>query len=385
MQNEFSRKITCNEKLYIALADCGINTTFRILLGVDKKPSAVDLECAFVQAVKNCPAVNLKYQGGRWRFSEDIPKLEQVETACEDISAHPIPFLDYRKHTVQLRSIYHKPTDRWFISVSFFHGACDGKSAMCFVEDIFLALNNQPLKKYRWDITDEIITKMYGNRHTEKLKLSAKCQFKTTDCQRKPASDVKFLSVDYQSGSISGKLSYAAAQLFMPANATVMIPVDIRKYIDKQDEILFGNLALPIFCDCGQKDKAQLLKEIEMKLRSGAALSLNNARHFAIYKIPLWLIRLALKQYLRYIKRKKRFVLCGIISYLGNVDGAHLENPLFEVLDIFASLDALPFCGLNIVAISFREKMHISIAGDATRISQKTYNYLAESVEKHIK
>ncbi len=385
MKNSFARKLTCNEKLYVALAECGINVTYRFLIRIDKELPVTVFSCAFKKALENCRAVNLKYQKGKWYFSEYMPEFKFIDSDADSIFSHPLSFLDHRKHTVCASGIYHKKTGSHYISIEFFHGACDGRGALNFVYDIFSALNGQPLTEYVWHITDLDIVEKHAKQHRERPKLGVGSTLKDSGGVKREQSRLNMLSTPYRPGGISGKLSFAISQVFSSTDTTVMIPVDVRKYSEQTNIFLFGNLSLPLFYQCGGKTQAQISDEIREKLKSGAALSKYSAKYFALDKIPLPAACFGLKLYLNYIRKNKSFVLGGIVSHLGDVDMLILENPFFKVIDMAVQAEKYPFCAFDIFSIGFGENLNIGITCDPDRIDEKVYRELTENIKLYVK
>ncbi len=387
LKDTWVRKATCIEKLYVALADNGTSPTFRYLVRIDREIPAAEVETAVKAAVENCPAANLAYHNNSWYFSDYLPEFVVHEATEDDILAYPITDVDCRKHTLKVSGIHHQKTDLHYIAVEFFHGACDGLSALSFIYDIFAALDSRALTKYTWDMTDIQVVKQYATQHTEKPELVTPCLLKgpeNGDIEEAPRSSQ--VTIPHHAGGIAGKLSFALSQVFTKRNAKVMIPVNMRAYIDdsNQDEFMFGNLASALFCRCGGKSQAQIMGDIKNKLATRAALSRRTTQFHAIKWSFLFLVRLFVKIYEFFWSKKNRFAMSGMISHLGRVDESRLQNPHFQVTDMSCQLNYFPLCAFVLVSIGFGEKLNVSIRCNPKRTDAKTLNDLQESIRQNV-
>ena len=383
MKNEFVRKVACNEKLYIASADCGVNIAYRFLIRIDGNISVDLFDIALKKATENCKGVNLKYHKGKWYVSDYLPKFEFVETDVDDIYMYPISWIDYHKHSFKVGGIYHKKTGNRYISFEFIHCVCDGGSAISFIYDVFSALNGKPLTKYVYNITDDDIVRKYGKDNIEKPKIFLGCELKDKEI-RIPAKRYNFLSTSYTRGGISAKLVYAVSQQFTGKDVTVMIPVDLRKYISDKDTFYFGNLTLPIFYRCSKKRKDQISAEIKEKLKNRSVLSKYNSRNFYLSFLPMFLVDFVIKSYLGFLKHRKKFILCAIVSYMGEVDKSRLVNDYFEVEDIIVQAEKYPFCTFDTFSIGFGDHLNVGITCENGQISEKIYHDLTETIKASV-
>lgn len=366
------------------MADCGVNTTYRCLIRIDREPPASVVERAVQSAVGNCKAINLKYRKGKWYFSDYIPKFEFYQCESEDVCSHPISFLDYQKHTLLVSGLNHKATGNRYICVEFFHSACDGLSALNFVYEIFDALNERTTVKYVWDVYDVQITKKHATKKGDAFGLKPICMLKKPiTCGEKPPSTT-CVSTRYNRGGIAGKLSFALSKLFSNSDASVMIPVNVRNYSDEKDAFLCGNIALPLFLQVGGKGREQLTDEIKNKLKKGTVLSKTVTTCFWLDKFPRFINRFLMKQYLHYLKRKDRFVWCGLVSYLGEADLSRLVNPFFEVTDMLFQIGSLPVFGFTTVSLGFAGKLNVSLSCDPDRIDKSTQCRLIENIKTSV-
>lgn len=207
MDSTWVRKATCIEKLYVALADNGTSPTFRYLIRVDQELPAESIDAAVKAAVSNCPAANLKFNNNHWYFSDYLPPFTTSVAHEDDILTHPISDMDCRKHTLKVSGLYHRVSDTRYIAVEFFHGACDGLSALNFIYDVFAALDKRALTKYTWNMTDMQVVKQYATQHTERPDLVTPCLMKCPSGPIQQAPRVSQVTVPYRAGGISGKLN----------------------------------------------------------------------------------------------------------------------------------------------------------------------------------
>lgn len=339
------------------------------------------IEIAVKTAVNNCKAANLKYSKGNWLFSDYIPKFQFHECDAEDVSSHPISFLDYQKHTLSVSGLHHTTTGNRYLCVEFFHSACDGLSALHFIYEIFDALNKKTSVRYAWDVSDIQIAKQNSTDEANPFSLTSCCALKKpADCGEKSLS-LTSVSTRYTRGGITGKLSYALSKIFSKADASVMIPVNVRRYSDVKNAFLCGNIALPLFLQVGGKGKKQIADEIKYNLKKGTILSPTVPTCFWLEKFPRFINRLLMKQYLHYLKRKKGFLWCGLVSYLGEVDLSRLENPFFEVMDMLFQIESLPVFGFTTVSLAFGDNLNISLSCDPNRIDRRTQCKLIENIK----
>lgn len=386
------RKATCIEKLYVALADNGNSPTFRYLVRVDRELPIAEIDAAVKAAVSNCPAANLKYRNNSWFFADYLPEFAVVDAYEEDVIEHPISYVDCRKHTLAVSGIRHVKTDTYYIAVEFFHGACDGLSALNFIYDIFAALDNRALTKYSWDVTDIQVVNEYATQHTEKPDLVTACELKTpapiAGETTNETAGITQVTIPYRAGGISGKLSCALSQVFTNKRAKVMIPVNMRAYVDNnkdKDTFMFGNLASALFCQCGGKSQNQILGDIKNKLATRAALSRRTTEFRAIRASSLFLLRWVVRMYETFWNRKNRYALSGMISHLGPVDQTRLQNPHVNVTDMYCHLNYFPLCGFVLVSICFGDKLNVSIRSNPKqRVDEKTINDLKENIRQYV-
>ena len=377
------RKATCIEKLYVALADNGTSPTFRYLIRVDQELPVEAIEAAVQAAVSNCPAANLKFSNDSWYFSDYLPAFTTSVADEDDVVTHPISEVDCRKHTLKVSSLYHRVTDTRYIAVEFFHGACDGLSALHFIYDIFAALDKRALTKYTWNMTDIQVVKKYATQHTEKPDLVTPCLMKSPAGPIQEAPNVSQVTVPYRAGGISGKLSYAIAQVFGKDSAQMMIPVNMRAYIEqKKDEFMFGNLAAVLFCRCGGKTQSQILSDIKHKLATRAALSRHTTQFRLINNTSLAAIRFFVRMYENLWSKKNRYAISGMISHLGPVDESRLLNPHCRVTDVSCQLNYFPLCGFILVSICFGDKLNVSIRCNPKRTDAKTLHELHNNIRR---
>ena len=347
----FARKVTCNEKIFLALTDCRAHMIFRFLLHLDAKPSLDVLEEALRKALENCPDANLRFLRHAWYVAEYLPPIEFFESDSDSIEEHPISELDYRKNTMKMSVIHHKKTDGWYIALEFFHGACDGRSALNFTYDIFSAMSGAPMNHYVRGVTDAQLVKKYTDpRYAEPPKILQRCRMKNAPTGKQRQKELNVFSTDYRSGAIAAKLTYAVSQVYRPEKATVMIPVDLRGYMDEQEPFRFGNLVLPLFYRSGGKDLARISRQLRKKIKRGAALSPYGARNPALYLAPLWLVRTITKIYLNFLQKTDRYMFCSIVSYLGSVDPSRMTSPHVNATDMTFQATSVPLWGFGMLA-----------------------------------
>ena len=384
MENAFVRRVSCNEKLFIASANSGVNITYRFLIGINGDLPFDLLKAALEKAVSNCKGVNLRYRRCKWYLSDYLPEFKIVESDAEDIYSHPISEIDHRKHTFKASVIHHKKTNGKYISLEFLHCVCDGEAAISFVYDIFAALNGQPLTKYCWNYTDHDVVKNYAKEHTEKPKVFLGCEFKDNSGEEK-ADRFNLMTTPYQKGGVSAKVSYAVAKLFTEKDVTVMIPVNVRGYLPKSDEFCFGNLTLPLFIQCKGKSRDEISDEIRGKLKRGASLSKYIAKNFYLDIAPMPIVDFVIKSYIGFIKHRKSFILCAIVSYMGDVDESRFENPYFEVSDMIAQAEKYPYCAFDTFSVGFKGHLNVGITCENRLIDEKNYRQLTENIKESFK
>ena len=165
----------------------------------------------------------------------------------------------------------------------------------------------------------------------------------------------------------------------------MMIPVDIRKYFSENDSFYFGNHTLPIFHQCRGKSRERLSSEISTKLKTGTALSRHSSNNFYLKHIPMPIVDFIIRSYLGFLKHRKSFILCAIVSYMGEVDEARLKNPYCEVTDVIVQAEKYPFCTFDTFSIGFRGRLNVGITCENGQISKRLYNKLTDDIKECVK
>ena len=380
------RKPSGLEAFFIDLDACGCNMTFHYFLKLDREPCLDQMNVVLQKALETHKGINLKFAKNRWCKSDYTPQCIVKLMDTDDVYTCSVSRLDFRRNTVDLNVLHHEEKDLWYLCFDFFHGAVDGRSGLQFIYDFFHILNGDYTAVNNFRLRDVDIV---GDKETPRIRskktripLFPKCNPKNWIPRQSGENKTIVLKSNNCIKSSAAKLAGAVAQCFTSKSARMIIPVDIRRYAKRTGEFLFGNLIAPIFVDANTVRKIEDVRtEILEFVKQKPLLSAIVSKLDIYSKIPPKLRQLVISFLLPLVMKCRRFICCALVSPIGLIDNAQLENSSFKVEDIAVTFIAFPFTAFTVTSVQFNGHTNTTIAWHSGRVPKQTVSQLIENID----
>lgn len=385
MESSFIRKTSGAESFFIDLEECNCNMTFHYYLKLDRQPDLSELNATFAKVLATHSGINLRYRNDAWYKSDFIPECIVKDIDCEDIYSYKPTRLNHRKQTIGLNLLHMTVTDTWYLCFDFFHGAVDGRSGVFFIYEFFSVLNgNEPSNcEFKLRDKDIIETKIRGKHRTNNYNFTVIPECDPDNWQPSKSGEVKTYvwSHNVCASSLSSKLSLAVGKCFNKS-AKMIIPIDIRRYSEDQEKVLFGNLFVPVFIDANTLRKADEIKDDIVNYVRHQPLLQAITKHLSIYtKFPSKIRRAVIRFFLPMVMSSKKFIYCALVSPIGHIDSEKLKNDKFNVEDVNVTFISFPFTAFSVISVQYDGHTNTTVAWDSGRVPQNTANKLIENID----
>lgn len=358
MKRSYVRRPSANELMFIDMAKLGNDVNEYFLLELDCKPPLEILNQALDTLMKTHSSINLCYRKGRWYPSTVTPHIEAVSvpedkkvTECMIVPSDPF------SHTFSA-TLFEEANGKCTLCFNVFHGAADGRSVIQLIYDFIAVLNHRAPTDGDFHRNDRTIVGQYPVRYT-KIPVKPRCIADGWTPGECGAFAIDRIQVPTATGSIAARLSAAATSMFRPDCRLVMLPVDLRRYDHKPHKFLYGNLILPIYLQAGQ-DVDTIANEIRYRVQRREALSVSTSFLWGYGLLPDRMRQQIVKQLLIKLWKVPEFQVCAVISNVGRIDTARLENPYFRIQNVSASLGCSYYSGFNVVSTVFGDHTTVS-------------------------
>lgn len=385
----FVRKPSGLEAFFIDLDACGCNMTFHYFLKLDRKPCLDQLNEVLQQALETHRGINLKFHKNRWCKSDYTPKCIVKHMDSDNVYTCSVSRLDFRRNTIDLNVLHYEEKDHWYLCFDFFHGAVDGRSGLQFIYDFFHILNGDYTAANNFRLVDMDIV---GDKNIPRIRskktripLIPKCNPKNWLPRKNGENKTIVLKTNACTKSSSAKLASAVARCFTSKSAKMIIPVDVRRYAKRTGEFLFGNLIAPIFVDANTVRKIDDVRTEIREFVKQIPLLRSIVSKLNIYsKIPTRIRQLVIRTLLPFVMKSRRFICCALVSPIGLIDNAQLENDHFHVEDIAVTFIAFPFTAFTVTSVQFDGHTNTTISWHSGRVPKHTVSELIDNIDQCI-
>lgn len=373
--DRFVRKPALSELLFLDAATMGYSMGQHAILKIDRAPSLAQLEQALEASMAQAGNLDLCFDSGVWLRAEDPCPCHLVESDCEDIFQVPLPHIDHARHTLWLQAIHLRPCDQWYLRFTLSHCAGDGISLVNFLYLFFAALGQTPMMPCHFGIQEHDFTKVV-KRKPFSVPLRPVCQppvgATAPQYYHKRTEQAPYLP--------TATLCHLTASCFSHSKAIMLVPLGLRRYCPAQDDLIMGNLVLPLFLDAAHQDVDQIHRKIHT-FATDNRLPVFGKLPVTVYRaIPGRLRRGVLDLYIRWIRRSKKVPVAALVSNVGKIQSALLENPYFRVEDCYVAFQNLPVFALTLISVSMDDHTNICFSTHDSPISQEAAQALAHRI-----
>lgn len=306
-----------------------------------------DWQAAVKKAAEANPGSRMRL-AGRWggrHWSDDgpMPKVQEIQTNWDGMGPEGYPF---QKTRINLRE---DPTfevnllpgdDISRIIFRSHHAVTDGKGQLHFMEEVFRALNGEPLLGSTSTVMDMNIAEQEG--FPEKQTIKGRYAPVTKAASDPNVHGVNWIRFDWKGkpNNLTAKLLLTVAQLVREQHgeeqpALIRVPADLRRYLKNDDRITIANASGAI----------DLLIEPDAtvkSIRSAIIKAMRNKEDLAAFKksqdwvrwLPGMIFR-PRERDLAIIHKLGTYRNTGTVSYLGEMDLTKLSSAAFKAEKFF--------------------------------------------------
>ena len=365
--------------------------TFHFYLKLDKKPDIDRLRNTFDRILSEHKGMDMKFYRNAWYVSSCKHDCPVIDIDGPDLNSYTPCRLDYKVSTIDLKVLHALTTDTWYLCFDFFHGAMDGRSGIQFVYDFFDVLNDRkPLDPEFGKKASKLINNK-GEDEIEKthdaFTVFPECEPCHWTIDKNGNNKTVVVSHDGKVGGISAHFASIIGVMFNQKSAKMIIPVDIRRHADEQnqDKAMYGNLFVPMFLEAarcsGWKD---IHKEIWAFVKQKAHIK-SLLKKLDIYsKIPKAIRQRVIKWAVPVVMSCKKFIYCALVSTLGTIDEQKLLCDDFKVDDYIVTIASFPFTAFTVISLQFAGHTNVSISWHSGRVPDKMVKNLVENINECI-
>lgn len=378
----FSRKLSASENAYIHLQS--LYTCFAIQYVIAGQ-GAVDkdaFETAVARASDACPGSRVRLKNRRWVDTGQTPPVTYLndwnfdgfQFSKSDLFQKKIdPYKD------PVAEIYIAENHKIRFLFRIFHGAMDGKGAMIWIENIFKALNNEPLVQATSPETDiDLVKKLPHKKNKPALTRNKVLLSNGSNNETDRLYSKRMTLPDHYPGVVA-KLAKIVTDNLSENGSRILIPVDLRRHGSGMD--CTSNLTLPIFLET---QKGQSWKEINgsliYQLKNNAELNVNNTDFGILSKLPVVVQKKIITTLVSHQRRSHRYVFGGNISHVGRFHLSKFSTATFKAATIYSIPIHIPFFPLSIVLVETKGKTEIVISTYHELISENDMEALMGTI-----
>ena len=373
---EFVRKPSGIEAFFIDLDACGCNMTFHFYLELDRKPDTDLINATMRKMLETHKGINMKFYRNSWYTSLYVPKCRVIEVEGEDVTSYKVSHLDFRKHTVALNILHVPKTDAWYLRFDFFHGVADGLSGVQFVYNFFDVLNGRELpevdftvKNYSLEVDAEAPD---CSCEHQAFTVLPKCEPSGWSTAKDGTAVTAVVSCAKPIRCAAARFSEIIGSYFGGKSAKMIVPVNVRKYVEKINaaKTMFGNLFVPMLVDVKScKSWSHLHGKIIDFVKHKSRLK-RAAEKLKIYcRFPTRLRQAVIRFAIPIVMSSKKFIYCALVSSLGKIDSERLTSNGFNVKDYLVTFESFPFTAFSVITLQFMDKTNTSVSWHSGRVS----------------
>ena len=387
MREEFVRKPSGIEAFFIDLDACGCNMTFHFYLEVDKEPNVDLLNTAMQRMLETHYGINMKFYRNAWYSSCYVPKCRVIEVEGIDVTACKSCRLDFRKHTVALNVLHLAKTEAWYLCFDFFHGVADGLSGVQFVNNFFDVLNGRELPDVDFTVKNYSLVEDNGveswNGEHQAFTVLPKCEPAGWSTRKDGAAATAVITSAKPIRCVAARFSEIIGSYFSGKSAKMIVPVNVRKYVDKLNaaKTMFGNLFVPMLVDVKScKSWSHLHNKIMEFVKHKSHLK-KVAKNLRIYtRFPTRLRQAVIRRAIPIVMSSKKFIYCALVSSLGKIDSERLTSSVFNVKDYLVTFDSFPFTAFSVITLQFKDNTNTSVSWHSGRVADNIANSVIKDI-----
>ncbi len=374
------RSISCNEQLYLDMQDLMNTFAMQFVLEYEGIIDKHKLEDAINFVLRNTNDSNLMLFNKCWYKSNENIKVKFIDISSEDVFEDDFfkEKIDYRSHSLEVYLLKHY--DKRYIVFKLLHSVSDGKGALLLVENIFKKLKDEELLKCTNSFNEQDLVKDIAI-HDKKINLIPKFKFKgNVNIIKKYTPSWGVFSIDGYHSGIIAKIASALSKHFENDSVNFMIPVDIRRHLDKYQ---LGNMTLPIFLSASKNETWEEINgRLLYALKNKEELNKKSIEYFGYKNIPKFFRNIVVNFIKRYFNIKKLYMNGSIISYLGRVDVKNFSNEMFKIVDFISLPVQSPFEPFSISIVETNNKMNIAISRYKEQIDCHKFDEITRDIRE---
>ena len=387
MESSFIRKPNGLESFFIDLDAGGSNMTIHFYLELDRKPNVHRLRKAFEQTLRIDKGMDMRFYKNAW-YTVTIPhECPVIDVEGYDLEKYVPSHLDYTKSTIDIKVLHATLSNTWYLCFDFFHGVSDGRSCVQFIYDFFDVLNKRRIRDPEFSMNvAEIIPKhsesKKGKIH-QAFSIISKCAPSQWHVKTEGRDKTVVLRHESTLRGISAHYAGVVSTLFKNKSAKMIIPVDIRRYSDRKDKSLYGNIFAPMFFDAAKHPKWQDAYDAIWKFAKHQHTLRRLLRKLNLYaRIPVRLRQFVIRKAVPFVMSRKNFIFCALVSSLGNIESQRLITQDFSVRDVSATFISFPFAAFSVISLQYEGHTKTTISWHSKRVPKQAVNSLIEGINE---
>ena len=360
--------------------------TIHFYLELDCKPNVHRLRKALEQTLRIDKGMDMRFYKNAW-YTVTVPhECTVIDVEGYDLERYVPSHLDFTKSTIDLKVLHATLSDTWYLCFDFFHGVSDGRSCIQFIYDFFDVLNKRKVRapEFSMNVADVIPKqKSKKGKIRQAFSIASKCAPTQWKGKSEGRDKTVILRHDSTVRGISAHYAGIVSTLFSKKSAKMIIPVDIRRYSDRKDKSLYGNIFAPMFFDAAKHPKWQDAYDTIWKFAKHQDGLRRLLRKLNIYgRIPVKPRQFVIRKAIPFVMSRKNFIFCALVSSLGNIDNGRLTTQDFSVRDVSATFISFPFAAFSVISLQYEGHTKTTISWHSKRVPKHVVNNLIDGINE---
>jgi len=368
----FKRPVTSVEHLYLSGKEIFSDIVIQAIIEGKGILKPDELQDALIKVSKKFPGTCLRLHKNNWINDGEPAKvilLEKYPNTREHLSEYVNMhdgFDPQGGHTVEVELA--QEDNRSLVIFRSVHAVMDGRGLEFWAKAVFATLRGEKIEAADSIMTDDTFTlekRAPIKKDEPKIPRSEGPPLNAdADIQNNFSFDYDRITLKGTDPAIVAKLGIGINKLLIEKKddkGTMMVPVDLRQEISKDEPRSTGNLSLPVFITL-EKDQtwSQLLSQLLSKLQKKKYIgrSRNNLMYRRLSKRMLGVF---VKSLWNFQMRKGKYITSAVVSHVGNHLFNDYSSPGFIADSIAFIPCVMPIAPLSLVITESEMKTEIII------------------------
>lgn len=377
MKTLYTRKMTFNERSYVAASLIGYPVTIQLLFDGEGILDFKRWRNAVTVASEANPGARVVLKGhlgwSRWVDSGIAPPVREVDGShWNGYDPHGAPFLQeslpFRESPTSEVVLIHGSTPRVLFRTH--HGVMDGRGIMFWAEDIFRVLRGENAIGSTSDLTDVELSKSFQDQF--------RTSFPVEHIAPTGQPEGNSHGVTWKRRSLKANIPMllarcarlVAEEAWRHTDGIVRfaVPVDMRPR--KPGLRSTGNLTLDLYIEVKKATTPlQIADDIALKLKQGCEGKIKKFDEL-LKHIPLWVVRQAIEKIVQKRHQNGLYGLSGILTNLGWIDLTHFKGGGFSARSFWAIPPATEYFPFFLVMSGYEGRSELILSTPQKLASQ---------------